>query len=207
MISTRLKLIYLHAPKTAGNSIQEVLLPAFDDKKLCGDFRDGVERYELKGPITPEKHATLSDYAEKIDIADYQVAMACREPFRRAISAYFSPSTWHRKEEDQWVLDSPTWDVSAFLEFIKTFKPAVSFLAPRTKPDFLLRFESLQADLHAMQDALGMPRAQLAIRNRSAAAEDVLVAALGSKEARQAVQDLFFCDYEAFNYMKAGDEC
>jgi len=110
MHSERHRLIYLHPPKTGGNSIQSVLLPFSDDRKVLVGHQDGRDRFEVRGPATASKHATLADYASSLDIAAYRVAISVRHPFDRAVSFFFSPHRWMRQTEDGWSLATPVWD-------------------------------------------------------------------------------------------------
>lgn len=45
--------------------------------------QDGLDRLELPGPVTAQKHAKLPDYAEKLcpKWQSYQVALSVRDPF------------------------------------------------------------------------------------------------------------------------------
>lgn len=93
MISSQYKFIYLHVPKTGGNSIQSVLLPMSDDSLIIREVGDGYERFGISGAITSHKHNDLSCYAKAIgdQCAAYRIVMSVRNPFERAISHYFSP--------------------------------------------------------------------------------------------------------------------
>jgi len=49
MISLKYGFIFIHIPKTAGNSIQNVLKLYSEDKIVCtAPYQDGVERFELR---------------------------------------------------------------------------------------------------------------------------------------------------------------
>jgi len=51
MISRRYKFIYVHIPKTGGTTIQSVLLPFSDDEKFIVPYQDGVDSFEVRGPL------------------------------------------------------------------------------------------------------------------------------------------------------------
>ena len=98
MISTERKFIYIHVPKTGGNSIQTALQPFSDDKKVASGHQDGIDRFDIAGPATPSKHASLASYRDLLgDISQYFVFHSARHPFDRAISGYFSSSNWVRR--------------------------------------------------------------------------------------------------------------
>jgi hypothetical protein len=59
MISSKYRFLYVHIPKTGGNSIQHVLLPISDDQKELKKHQDGLDRFEVIGPKTKKKHASL----------------------------------------------------------------------------------------------------------------------------------------------------
>lgn len=55
MISTEKNFIFIHVPKTAGNSLQDALRPfADDDFVIAHASQDGVERFGLKNPTYAE---------------------------------------------------------------------------------------------------------------------------------------------------------
>ena len=99
MIISRHKLIYIHAPKTAGNAIQSLLFDISDDDKIVYHHQNGVDRFEVSGPITFSKHSALRIYNNGLgnNLSGWRVMVSIRHPFERAISAYFSPHRWYNK--------------------------------------------------------------------------------------------------------------
>jgi hypothetical protein len=82
MISSAYKFIYLHTPKTAGNSIQSLLLPLSDDAKTyhedTPDFLRSSNTFEVIGEITTHKHVGISCYAEALGskLSDYKIIIS-----------------------------------------------------------------------------------------------------------------------------------
>lgn len=106
VISIEHNWLFIHIPKTGGNSLQSVLWHASEDRLLSGGFRDGIERFELQGRYTSRKHATLQEYANVLPPEIFERLLKftiVRDPWARAISYYFSPSRWlPRKRQPQW---------------------------------------------------------------------------------------------------------
>ena len=208
MISSQYKVIYLHAPKTGGNSIQSVLLPFSDDSMVLKGHQDGVERFEIEGVYTPRKHAVLADYATHLGerLSEYRVAISVRHPFRRAVSYYFSPHRWMEMDPQTraWRKRPPFWGIAAFAACLSEIIPMTDFVAVRgglRAPDFVIRYETLVADFRSFVDGAGLPPAcaELPHRSRSAAPDSVREA-LGDGTARGLVAERYAADFGAFGY-------
>jgi hypothetical protein len=170
MLALSRRFLFIHVPKTGGNSLQNILRAYSDDEIVCRDpWQDGYERFELNNPTFGfTKHSFLSEHREKLPPELYAglYKFACvRNPWDRAVSFYFSP---HRRVT--------SFSRQAFIDFLHTMP---SLLLPlRERPDQplkdvpgnfdrLLRFERLQQDFDAVCDDLGIPRQTLPVRNRS----------------------------------------
>ena len=208
MISSSHRFIYLHAPKTGGNSIQTRLHPFSDDQVIVQGHQDGRDRFEIQGEITPFKHARLSDYAKVLGkgLADYRTVISVRDPFQRAVSFYFSPHRWMRKspDTDTWALTEAFWDLEAFRTCLDGMVPMVDFLRVEgavLQPDHVIRFETLAEDFSRCIEALGVPASlnDLPHVNRSAAAE-LAQDALLDASAAALVKDRMAEDYRFFGY-------
>src|SRR2546430_14424677 len=105
MISFQKRFLFVHVPKTAGNSIQSVLRDYSEDElvALRGE-QDGVERFGLRNPnYKIKKHSTLAEYREALGNEQFGslYKFTCvRNPWDRMVSYYFtptqSPETWNR---------------------------------------------------------------------------------------------------------------
>jgi hypothetical protein len=175
MLSIEHRFLFVHIPKTGGNSVQNVLRRYSDDEVVClAPHHDGVERFEVRSPrYKTQKHSTLADYRREYgkELFDSLFKFACvRNPWDRVASFYFSP---HRQRV--------SWNKEDFSRFIATIEPVAHFLSldgqspPRLASslrniDHVLRFESLQADFESACKAIGLPAQALPFRNQSSKA-------------------------------------
>jgi hypothetical protein len=208
MIFSRARVIFLHLPKTAGNSLQTVLEPFSDDRRVAVRHQDGRDRFEVVGPLTPAKHSTLSDYAQRLgrDIDDYRIAIGCRDPFDRALAMYFSPHGWMKQDADgQWSTERPYWNRNRFLRRLSEMQTAEDFLRLGGKiraPDWIIRYENLAKDFaDFVRDAglKGVP-ALLPHVNASRADDEQRARARDDGPARDAVTQKLAWEYETFGY-------
>lgn len=211
MISNSHHFIYLHVPKTGGNSIQTALLPISEDSPSQVRHQDGVDRFGITGPRTPHKHAVLSDYKDRLgetfDV--FNLVISVRHPFPRALSMYFSPSRWQKKTSlGDWEEQSPLWNEGDFLSLIadpQKLRPMVDFLkldgVPRA-PNFVLRHETLDCDYRKLCAQLQLPPhiATLPTVNRSAASSETLSRLLASQSLRDTTEMVFKDDMSYFGY-------
>lgn len=172
MLSLKHRFLFLHVPKTGGNSIQNILAPWSDDRLVClAPHQDGVERFEVRSDrFRTTKHSTLAEYLAEYgeDLFHSLYKFCCvRNPWDRAVSFYFSP---HRGKVE--------WDPDAFAAFVPTIQPLRHFVALGTESratleaavgnlDQVLRFESLPSDFEALCRRLGLPQQGLPHRNHS----------------------------------------
>lgn len=209
MISTDYGFIFIHIAKTGGNAVQTLLLPHSDDSKRVWRHQDGVQRFEITGPVTKNKHATLDDYAQALGdgLRNYKVMATVRHPFDRAVSAYFSPNRWFRENEPgKWVQVLPVWSEPDFVDFIsgKDLLPICNSLTVGgvvQRPDFTLRFSRLQSDLDSAAKALGLPCLDpLPHLNRSLAGNDLRNQVLSSRHLADYVEAQFQQDMDLFEF-------
>ncbi|CAN0034079.1 unnamed protein product [Chrysoparadoxa australica] len=162
MLLSKYKTIYLHPPKTAGNAIQSALIKYSDDQISSSGHQDGVDRFEIIGENTPRKHAVLADYARTLDtrLAEYKVAVSVRHPFDRALSMYFSPHRWFRKDGETFVAVKPVWNIETFEMVLNDMQSMADFLRLGehiATPDFIIRFESLDQSFSTFTTQAGIP--------------------------------------------------
>jgi hypothetical protein len=206
MISSAYRFIYLHVPKTGGNSIQTLLQPSSDDKIILQGNQDGRDRFAIKGSVTPHKHAVLADYAAVLgeEIGNYKVVISVRHPFERAVSFYFSPHRWLTRKEgsDEWGMNDPYWRLDAFEACLDKMVPMVDFITLEDRlvaPDHVIRFEHLALDFNQCAADLGLQTAGLPHVNQSASTA-LAKKALADPEARALCADHFAADYRFFGY-------
>jgi hypothetical protein len=107
MISFRKRFLFVHVPRTGGNSIQSILKTYSEDEvvTLRGE-QDGIERFGLRNPkYKLKKHSTLAEYRAALGEEQFRnlYKFTCvRNPWDRMISYYFRPTRrtniWDRKE-------------------------------------------------------------------------------------------------------------
>ncbi|PYL73843.1 MAG: hypothetical protein DMF26_13110, partial [Verrucomicrobia bacterium] len=68
MISFQKRFLFVHIPKTAGNSIQSALRDYSEDELVAlRDEQDGIERFGLRNPnYKIKKHSTLGEYRDAL---------------------------------------------------------------------------------------------------------------------------------------------
>src|SRR5207244_9651551 len=107
MISLRKHFLFVHIPKTAGNSIQSALRDYSEDQLVAlRKEQDGIERFGLRNPkYNIKKHSTLAEYRDALGNAQFGnlYKFTCvRNPWDRMVSYYFtptqSPEIWYRKK-------------------------------------------------------------------------------------------------------------
>jgi len=169
MISQKYKFIFIHVPKTAGNSIHDTLRDYIDDKLILkSQMQDGVERFGLKNTSYPSlnKHSRLSEYYKYLgdSICDYKIYTTIRNPFDKLISYYFSPHRWHQTTNKQ-----PKWDYHK-IELILNQMPELRWFinTPALMDNIkFLKYETINGDFNKMCEEVGLPKLNLSHRNKS----------------------------------------
>ena len=182
MISLKKGFLFIHIPKTGGNSIQNILRRYSEDKFVTvSSIQDGKERFEIRNDrYDINKHSTLNEYKKviepKIFSGLYKFA-TIRNPYDRLISFYFSPH-----------LGNKEWDRDKFILLINDVLPVRNFISIEnykvkinrklkfnifspnsldTDIDFLIKYESLDEDFKNVCKALSIPYQPLPHRNKS----------------------------------------
>ena len=92
MILKEKKIIFIHIPKTGGNSISH-LLKNYSDEKFIKHrpYSDLQNTFEIRSEITKDKHQTLEDYYNILGnkLYDFQIFTVVREPLDRILSLYY----------------------------------------------------------------------------------------------------------------------
>lgn len=178
MISLEHNFLFVHIPKTGGNSVQSILSKYSEDQIVAKTkFQDGVERFAVQSQYAGlSKHSTLRQYRKCIQnesiFENLFKFTIVRNPWDRMISFYFSP---HRNVEE--------WNREKFIELVAREKRLEDFISYKRKMpwesganfmrkafstvDFVIRFESLQEDFSVVLDKLGISSEILPVRNSS----------------------------------------
>ena len=200
MISSSKHFLFIHIPKTGGNSIQNVLMPFADDELVCeAPYQDGIERFELRNGLTnTTKHSSLMEYRNSLPLSVYDglYKFCCvRNPWERAISFYLSP---HR--------GGVQFRRPDFIEFVKTIPPMVHYLRERPQQglrdatanfDKIIRFESLSEEFRDVCLNLGIASPHLPHRNRSTRKT---VSSYYDDESKDLVAEIFREEVDVFGY-------
>ena len=183
MISIQKKFLFIHVPKTGGNSIQNILRCYSEDEIVTqAEYQDGVERFGVRNTkYNTTKHFTLSQYRSVLDAQTYRSLFkfaTIRNPWDMLISFYFSP---HRGEIK--------WDRNEFLTMVNDLSTLRHYICEQTylervlsrfgihrvigskkldrDIDFLMRFEQLDNDFKVVCEKLDIPHSPLPKRNSS----------------------------------------
>lgn len=168
MISFQKRFLFVHIPKTAGNSIQSVLRDYSDDELVAlRSEQDGVERFGLRNPkYKLKKHSTLAEYRTALGDTEFRslYKFTCvRNPWDRMISYYFTPTqkaeAWDRKKFKKMI--SSALSVADYLQLNKDEKD------PFGNVDYIMRFENLADDFLTVCAALEISPMTLPKYNRS----------------------------------------
>ena len=198
MISSKNKFLFIHIPKTAGNSIQSRISKYSEDEIIReAPFQDGLERFSVKGPCGLHKHSTLADYYSTLgrDYFNGFYKFSCiRNPWDRAISFYFSP---HRSVTD--------WDRDSFISFLPEIPCMSSYLYSdrncfaelTSEMDSIIRYENLESDYRSCCSQIGIPFEGLPIRNKS---KEGFYKDYYDPELINIVGELFAVDIKNFGY-------
>ena len=92
MILKEKKIIFIHIPKTGGNSISHLLKNYTDEKFIKHrPYSDLQNTFEIRSEITKDKHQTLNDYYNILGnkLYDFEIFTVVREPLDRMLSLYY----------------------------------------------------------------------------------------------------------------------
>lgn len=163
MFSVSHNFLFVHIPRTGGNSIQQIIRHYSEDRIVTdpypdGQFRDGINRFEVTGTYTRLKHDSLDKYHQVVprDLFE-RVFKFCtvRNPWSRSISYYFTPRRWLKRGVD------PYWSPDEFVASLKDLPPMIDSLKIDGEVqdlDFIMRFERLDRDVRKVMEMLGIPR-------------------------------------------------
>ena len=200
MISKKYNFIYIHIPKTGGNSIQTVLAPYADDKVvlrrsignvLNEDGLQGLDVFndEIGFSDPKHKHASIQDYYSKLgdEIYSYYIFASIRNPWDRVISqtAFLSMDKLPNRPLTVDEINFPL--------------PMIDYISINGKVviNGFIRFEYLQYDFNNICRSLKIPDAFLPHKNRSIRKE--YRGYYCSRTARY-VAEKFSADIDLFGY-------
>jgi Sulfotransferase family len=168
MISFQKRFLFVHIPKTAGNSIQSILRHYSEDEIVAlRAEQDGIERFGLRNPnYKIKKHSTLAEYRAALGEARFRdlYKFTCiRNPWDRMVSYYFGTTSlveaWDRKEFKELILKAVS--VTDYLRLDKGESD------PFGNVDYVMRFENLADNFRTVSAKLGIRATRLPLYNRS----------------------------------------
>jgi len=199
MISLQKRFLFVHIPKTAGNSIQSALRDYSEDQLVAlRKEQDGIERFGLRNPkYNVKKHSTLGEYRDALGNEQFRnlYKFTCvRNPWDRMVSYYFTPT------------QSPeTWDRKKFRRIISKAVSVADYLRldrgeedPFANVDYIMRFENLADDFRTVCGTLGILPATLPRYNRSSRKH---YSKYYDDELRELVRARFAAEIECFGYI------
>src|SRR5213078_2271383 len=151
MISFQKRFLFVHIPKTAGNSIQSILRDYSEDQLIAlRKEQDGIERFGLRNPkYKIKKHSTLGEYYDALGDEQFRnlYKFTCvRNPWDRMVSYYFTPTQ-----------NPETWNQKKFRALISKAVSVANYLRldnskgdPFANVDHIMRFENLADDFRAV---------------------------------------------------------
>ena len=138
-------LLFIHLPKTGGNSFQKNLYlnGGYKGSLSAHGKQDLTNRFDVTDKFTKSKHQTLFEYDKICNINDFKVVTILREPTYRLLSLYFSP------------YDNLVFRNYAFKLLSKFIKSKPMFFFKRKKNQFNLdKFINLINSADTMSDFL-----------------------------------------------------
>jgi hypothetical protein len=199
MISFQKRFLFVHIPKTAGNSIQSVLRDYSEDQLVAlRREQDGIERFGLRNPkYKIKKHSTLADYRAALGDAQFGnlYKFTCvRNPWDRMVSYYFTPTQ-----------SQEVWDQKRFKKVISKAMSVADYLRldkgeenPFGNVDYIMRFENLADDFRTLCAALDISPVTLPQYNRSNREH---YSKYYDDELRELVRERFAAEIERFGHM------
>jgi Sulfotransferase family len=199
MISLQKRFLFVHIPKTAGNSIQSALRDYSEDQLVAlRKEQDGIERFGLRNPnYKIKKHSTLAEYRDALGSEQFRnlYKFTCmRNPWDRMVSYYFTPTQ-----------NTETLDRKKFRKVIVNALSAADYLRlekgeedPFGNVDYIMRFENLANDFRTVCAALNISPATLPQYNRSNREH---YSKYYDDELRELVRTRFAAEIDRFGYM------
>jgi hypothetical protein len=201
MISKQKKFLFIHIPKTAGNSLTEILSKYSEDKLKIVEYENGVPKFNRVGVNNEEyktnKHSPPLTYKRGMpqEIFDslYKFSVI-RNPWDRVISFYFSPHFNNKR----------IWNRDSFLKLINSVHVAEKYICLKKNPEKLdedinkiLQFEKINEELKVLCEMLNIPYTPLPKNNTS---NHEHYSKYLDDELREMISRKYKLEVEYFNY-------
>jgi len=166
MLSIKNNFLFIHVPKTGGNSIQIVLEKYSDDKIV--DYDENMDTFEITNETyNTTKHSTLSYYKNVLDPKIYDSLFkfcVVRNPWEMVISYYFSQ---HWKNYKEFYPIEFDWDIDSCIKLLnREIKPLEYFIGEDFSNINFIRYENLNEDFKKILEKLNI-KGDLPHKNKS----------------------------------------
>ncbi len=210
MISHTKKFLFIHVPKTGGNSVSTALQTYTDIQFVAANSPKGFGVNENFWPIDPVygsiKHFSVEQWSALLgeSISDYFLFGTVRNPFDRAISTYFFMKQAMIQNRVPWLADHSDearehFTKSEFHNFLVSGVPTqLSFLKSNAGLNIhLMRYERLVDDFAAVSRKLGLNQASLPVINASRRPSSTR---LLDADTQKLLIDVYQEDFRSFGY-------
>ena len=197
MISHTHKFVFVHTPKTAGQSLY---------KNLGGWSRVSPQGFD-KGLKKYRHHFTMSEYLEHgyLDSGKFELYFKfgfVRNPYDRILSEFkYAKRIYSKFKKDFKYFVKRPWGNSRRHSTIKQhIRPQYEFLYDadgKCMVDFIGKFENLQQDFNIVCEKIGIPQQQLPHKNAS---KHKHYTEYYDEETKQIVAEKYAKDIEYFGY-------
>jgi hypothetical protein len=179
MISEKHKFVFIHVPKTGGNSVQTCLLQYSESTKIFdGVNKNGVDHFSLKhSNFSYTKHSPLRVYEEDLGrelLKSYYVFTIIRNPWDWCASWFFhrDKHEYSKQNFKDFILQMPALRDYITIESVwvreanRVLKRFGFMRRIYTKKidesvDFFIKFESLESDFNTVLNKLSLPKLTL----------------------------------------------
>lgn len=208
MISHKHKVIFVHVPKTAGQSVEQMFLEdlglGWDDRATLLLQRNG------DSALGPERLAHLygdeyvgCGHISQAQFDRYLKFAIVRHPTDRIVSEYLY------RYQRSWFWQRPSPEAFLATQFDSDFTNMARHLVPQTRylcdasgkmlVDRVIRFENLATEIPAIaQDIFGDPR-PLPYRNKTRKSSSARKTAIRAR-MEPVIRKMFASDFDAFDY-------
>lgn len=203
MISHKHKFIFIHAPKTAGNSIQNHLQNYSEDNieiteeqaTYNKENKSYLDRFGISSSdkkLNIHKHTTLNAYYNNWrkkygSIEDFFKFGTTRNPWDRAISYYFWKG--YKSFDKKRFVNLEGYQICSNYFYVEKYNDY--------KLDYVIKFENLQEDFDIVCDKIGIPQQKLPHVNTT---KHKHYTEYYDDESREFVAEKYAMDIEHFGY-------
>ncbi len=173
MIISDKKLIFIHIPKTGGNSFSHLLIDYSKEKIIrLRAYNDELNTFEIRGKYTYDKHQTLDQYRKKLkkNFKKYKIVSIVRNPLQRMLSLYYmqdlnTHGNWLVRKINHiskkrfgffmlspkfYTYKTPTFNLAKFKNHILSMPNQKSYFMINNKfikPNYLIKYERYSDDV------------------------------------------------------------